>query len=84
MKQKKVLVIHGPNLNMLGLREPEIYGRVTFAELNNKLNDLAKKLQLELEIFQSNHEGALIDKIQEAMPSVDGILINPGGYLIRR
>ena len=79
MKQSKVLVIHGPNLNMLGLREPEIYGRVTFAELNNQLNDLAKELQLELEIFQSNHEGALIDKIQETMQNVDGILINPGG-----
>jgi 3-dehydroquinate dehydratase II len=79
MKRKKVLVIHGPNLNMLGLREPEIYGRVTFAELNNKLKELADELELELEIFQSNHEGALIDKIQEAMQGVDGILINPGG-----
>jgi len=79
MKQKKVLVIHGPNLNMLGLREPEIYGRVTFAELNNQLKELAKELELELEIFHSNHEGALIDKIQEAMPDIDGILINPGG-----
>ena len=79
MKQKKALVIHGPNLNMLGLREPEIYGRVTFAELNNKLKELAEELELELEIFHSNHEGALIDKIQEAMQGHDGILINPGG-----
>ena len=79
MNRKKVLVIHGPNLNMLGLREPEIYGHVTFAELNKQLNILAGELELELEIFQSNYEGALIDKIQECMQSVDGILINPGG-----
>lgn len=79
MKLKKVLVIHGPNLNMLGLREPEIYGHVTFTELNKQLNILATELELELEIFQSNYEGALIDKIQELMQSVDGILINPGG-----
>jgi len=64
---------------MLGLREPEIYGHVTFAELNKQLNILAGELELELEIFQSNYEGALIDKIQECMQSVDGILINPGG-----
>ncbi len=78
MKQK-ILVIHGPNLNMLGLREPEIYGRVTLAELNDKLNELGKALQVDIEIFQSNHEGFIIDKIQEAIPSIDGILINPGG-----
>jgi 3-dehydroquinate dehydratase II len=79
MKKKRVLVIHGPNLNMLGLREPDIYGHMTFSELNKRLNNLANEFELELEIFQSNCEGALIDKIQEAMKSVDGILINPGG-----
>ncbi len=79
MKQKKVLVIHGPNLNMVGAREPEIYGQVTFAQLNDKLSELAKELKVELEIFQSNHEGTLIDKIQESMKNIDGILINPGG-----
>jgi 3-dehydroquinate dehydratase-2 len=79
MKEKTVLVIHGPNLNLLGFREPEVYGKVTFAELNEKLLQLAGELDLELEIFQSNHEGALIDKIQAAMKSCDGILVNPGG-----
>lgn len=79
MEAKRALVIHGPNLNMLGMREPEIYGAVTFAELNHKLNDLAVELKIRLDIFQSNHEGALIDKIQAAMQSADGILINAGG-----
>jgi len=79
MKEKKVLVIHGPNLNLLGLREPEVYGKVTFAELNEKLQQLANELDLELEIFQSNHEGALIDKVQAAIKDCDGILVNPGG-----
>jgi 3-dehydroquinate dehydratase II len=74
------LTIHGPNLNMFGKRQPEIYGTVTFDEINNKLKDLAKELKIDLDIYQSNHEGFLIDKIQEATDNIDGILINPGAY----
>lgn len=75
-----VLVIHGPNLNTLGTREPALYGRTTVAELNSMLESVASELSLDLIVFQSNHEGALIDKIQEATSGIDGILINPGAY----
>ena len=74
-----ILVIHGPNLNMLGTREPDIYGRATLAEIDSGLAAKAKEMACELESFQSNHEGELIDRIQQAMGSTDGILINPGG-----
>jgi len=74
-----ILVIHGPNLNLLGTREPEIYGHATLADIDARLAAEAKELGCELESFQSNHEGELIDRIQAAMGSVDGILINPGG-----
>ena len=74
-----ILVIHGPNLNLLGAREPEIYGHATLADIDARLAAEAKELGCELESFQSNHEGELIDRIQAAMGSVDGILINPGG-----
>jgi 3-dehydroquinate dehydratase-2 len=74
-----ILVIHGPNLNLLGAREPEIYGRATLADIDASLAAQAKELDCELESFQSNHEGKLIDRIQQAMGSVDGVLINPGG-----
>ena len=74
-----ILVIHGPNLNMLGTREPDIYGRATLAEIDSGLAAQAKEMACELESFQSNHEGELIDRIQQAMGSTDGILINPGG-----
>ncbi len=76
---KTIVVIHGPNLNLLGRREPEVYGHTTLAEVDAALGTLAEELGASLESFQSNHEGALIDRIQEARGSVHGILINPGG-----
>jgi 3-dehydroquinate dehydratase-2 len=77
---KKVLVINGPNLNMLGVREPETYGAVTLAEINRRLEMLAHELQVELEFFQSNHEGAIVDRIHQAYAFQDAILINPGAF----
>lgn len=74
----KVLVLSGPNLNLLGKREPDIYGVTTLEQINEMLTALSDELGLGLEIFQSNHEGELIDKIHEFAPQVDGILINPG------
>ncbi len=76
----KILVINGPNLNMLGIREPEIYGKTTFGDLLNLLDDAARDLGVELEQFQSNHEGAIVDKIQSAYGRFDGIVINPAAY----
>ncbi|MBI5190241.1 MAG: type II 3-dehydroquinate dehydratase [Nitrospirae bacterium] len=76
----KILVIHGPNLNMLGMREPEVYGRMTLTEINESLMDAAKKAGVELRTFQSNHEGELVDAIQEALGTYDAIIINPGAY----
>ena len=76
----KILVINGPNLNMLGIREPDIYGKQTFAELLNLLNQWATEENVELEQFQSNPEGALVDKIQAAYGVFDGIVINPAAY----
>jgi 3-dehydroquinate dehydratase II len=75
----KILVLHGPNLNLLGLREPNVYGRVTLEEINTRLNDLARQRNTELTIRQSNHEGVMIDAIQDARTWANGILINPGG-----
>ena len=76
----RILVINGPNLNMLGIREPGIYGKNTFADLLVLLEDTAKELGVELEQYQSNHEGDLVDKIQWAYGKVDGIVINPAAY----
>ena len=76
----KILVINGPNLNMLGIREPGIYGKSTYADLCRLLEQTAKDLGLEVEIYQSNHEGDLVDKIQWAYGKIDGIVINPAAY----
>ncbi len=76
----KILVINGPNLNMLGIRELGIYGKSSFADLLNLLEDTARELGIEVEQYQSNHEGDLVDKIQWAYGKVDGIVINPAAY----
>jgi len=80
MASKKILVIHGPNLNMLGKREPEVYGTTGLNEINKNLLALGKKLGLTVDTFQSNHEGAIIDKIHEAFQKHNGLIINPGAY----
>ena len=77
---KKILVINGPNINMLGIREPDIYGKNTFHDLLKLLEETAIEENLEIEQYQSNHEGDLIDKIQWAYGRFDGIVINPAGY----
>ena len=76
----KILVINGPNINMLGIREPGIYGKNTFSDLLNLLSDTARELNIDVEQYQSNHEGDLVDKIQWALGKVDGIVINPAAY----
>lgn len=76
----RVLLINGPNLNMLGQREPEVYGRLTLKEIEAKVAERATALGVELRTFQSNHEGALIDEIQQQAPSADGIIINGGAF----
>lgn len=75
-----ILVINGPNLNLLGLREPDIYGKETYADLCARLRAWAEEMGLGIELFQSNHEGAIVDKIQQAYGAFDGILINPAAY----
>ncbi len=76
----KFFVINGPNLNMLGIREPAIYGSTTYADLVRLVEQAAKELQVEVEILQSNHEGTLVDEIQRAYYEADGIVINPAAY----
>ena len=76
----KILVINGPNLNMLGIREPDIYGKNTYADLCELITDYADKKGVEVKLFQSNHEGALVDEIQAAYGIFDGIVINPAAY----
>lgn len=76
----KILVINGPNLNMLGIREPGIYGNNTFSDLLALLENTARALRIEVEQFQSNHEGDIVDKIQWAYGKIDGIVINPAAY----
>ena len=76
----KLLVINGPNLNLLGVREPDIYGKQSFAALCEFIRKAAAEAGAECELFQSNHEGAIVDKIQEALGCFDGIVINPAAY----
>ena len=75
-----VLVIHGPNINLIGKRETGVYGNVTFEEINNMIKAKAQELDITVEIFQSNHEGAIIDKIHSAAETADALIINPGAY----
>ena len=77
---QEILVIHGPNLNMLGKREPDIYGHETLAEIDTALTERGKQLGLHIETFQSNHEGEIVDKIQQARDAFGGIIINPAAY----
>jgi 3-dehydroquinate dehydratase-2 len=74
----RFLVLHGPNLNLLGIREPEVYGRATLEDIETELLRVAKEAGAEVQCFQSNHEGALIDRVHEARSWADGILVNPG------
>ena len=76
----KILVLNGPNINMLGIREPDIYGKHTFRDLLNLLECTAKEFSIEFEQYQSNHEGDLVDKIQAAYGNADAIVINPAAY----
>ena len=76
----KILVINGPNLNMLGIREPSVYGKNTYDDLVLYITEAAEKLGCTVECYQSNHEGAIVDKIQEAYQCFDGIIINPAAY----
>ena len=76
----KILVINGPNINMLGIREPEHYGKETYADLVNKIEKHCALKNVDVKIYQSNHEGDLVDEIQKAYGNADGIVINPGAY----
>ena len=76
----RILVINGPNLNMLGIREPDIYGKSTYNDLCEMIRAHARLTGVEVELYQSNHEGDLVDKIQKAYGNTDGIVINPGAY----
>ena len=80
MSETSILVLHGPNLNLLGLREPEIYGLTTLAQVNDSLKRQAEKLQIETSCLQSNHEGVLVDAIHSARTNFAGIIINAGAY----
>ena len=76
----KILILHGPNLNLLGTREPEVYGSMTSDDINDKLIELGKELNAEVKCLQSNHEGALIDALHDARTWAEGVVFNPGGY----
>ena len=76
----KILILHGPNLNLLGTREPEVYGLMTLEDINHKLIEFGKELGVEIKCLQSNHEGALIDALHDARTWANGAVFNPGGY----
>ena len=76
----RILVINGPNLNMLGIREPDIYGKNTYKDLCDKIEAFAKENNIEVELYQSNYEGDIVTKIQQAYKAFDGLVINPGAY----
>lgn len=77
---KKILIINGPNLNLLGTREPEIYGKTTLKDIENEIKNRAEQLKVEVEFFQSNHEGEIVDKICGAKGKFDAVIINPAAY----
>jgi len=79
-KTKKILILHGPNLNLLGTREPGIYGRTTLPQINQQLKKKAKRIGAKLKIFQSNHEGKIVDLIGKSRKQFDGLIINPAAY----
>jgi len=76
----KFLILHGPNLNLLGTREPDVYGNMTLDMINQKVTEYALRLHVEVNCFQSNHEGALIDSLHDARTWASGVVFNPGGY----
>ena len=76
----KILILHGPNLNLLGTREPEVYGSMTLEDINNKVIELGKELGVEIKCLQSNHEGLLIDALHDARTWANGVVFNPGSY----
>ena len=76
----RILVINGPNINMLGIREPDVYGKNTYADLCNLIENYAAEKDVEVKLFQSNHEGSIVDEIQAAYQKFDGIVINPAAY----
>ncbi len=76
----RIAIVHGANLRMLGRREPEVYGSDTLEDINRRLRALAEELGVEIEVFQSNSEGAILDYLEEAAPRIDGVLINPGAF----
>jgi 3-dehydroquinate dehydratase II len=77
---RQVLVVHGPNLNMLGMREPEIYGRTRLVEIDDQMKSLGSRLGLQVQSFQSNHEGAIVDQLQSQIGILQGLIINPAAY----